>query len=287
MAEMYPEWLKQRMPSPSEVDKLNLLLSGLQLNTVCQSAACPNLGECFSEGTATFMILGSVCTRHCGFCAVDKGTPKEVDPEEPRNISEAVRRLALKYVVITSPTRDDLPDGGAQHFADTLCAIVAVDPGVKIEVLIPDLRGSGDALQKVLNASPAVLGHNIETVPAFYSLVRPGAIYKRSLEVLAQTKKICPGILTKSGIMLGFGEKPGDVIEVMNDLVAAGCDILTLGQYLRPSLKNITVSRYIPPDEFDEYKKLAESLGFRAVIAGPRVRSSHHAARTYQETQVK
>ena len=284
MTEAYPEWLKQRMPCPSQVDHVNLLLAGLSINTVCQSASCPNLGECFSEGTATFMILGSTCTRRCRFCAVDKGMPAIPDHEEPSNISEAVRRLNLSYVVITSPTRDDLPDGGAQHYTDTINAIAASDPAVKIEVLIPDFRGSSDALQIVLDASPAVIGHNIETVPALYSTVRPGAIYERSLEILAKIKQARPDILTKSGLMLGLGESPLQVIRVLNDLVAAGCDILTLGQYLRPSIENLAVDRYIPPDEFAEYKQLAESLGFKAVISGPNVRSSHHAAGTYYET---
>ena len=276
--------LKQRMPSPSQVESLNLLLSGLSINTVCQSASCPNLGECFSEGTATFMILGSNCTRHCRFCAVDKRTPKAVDPEERKNISEAVRRLALKYVVITSPTRDDLPDGGALHFAETIHDIGSADPGVKIEILIPDFQGSISALKTVLEASPAVLGHNMETVPALYSSVRPEAIYERSLEILVKTKQIRPDILTKSGIMLGLGEERVQIIEVMNDLLVAGCDILTLGQYLRPSIKNLAVSRYVPPDEFNEYKLIAERMGFKAVVAGPSVRSSHHAARTYYQT---
>jgi len=281
MTVIYPDWLKQRMPRPSHVEKINSLLSGLSINTVCQSAACPNLGECFSEGTATFMILGSVCTRNCGFCAIDKGNPKEVNPEEPRNIAEAVNKLSLKYVVVTSPTRDDLPDGGAGHFADTIRALKSMVRNIKIEVLVPDFQGSYEALKKVLDASPAVVGHNVETVPALYPLVRPGAIYERSLGLLADVKRFHPDILTKSGMMLGLGEERWQVTEVMKDLAAAGCDILTLGQYLRPSTKNLPVSRYVPPGEFDEYKRLSESRRFRAIISGPNVRSSHHADRVY------
>jgi len=278
MGEIFPEWLKQRLPSPSEVARVGRMLEDLRLNTVCQSAACPNLGECFSAQTATLMILGHICTRHCSFCATDKGVPGEPDPAEPGAVAVAARRLKLKYMVITSPTRDDLPDGGAQHYANVIRAVTSENPGIKVEVLIPDFQGSEKALRTVLEASPTVIGHNIETVPRLYHTVRPGAIYSRSLEVLAKTKRLRPGTLTKSGIMLGLGEERQAVIEVMKDLLTAGCDIMTLGQYLRPSMNNIPVCRYIPPDEFEDYKRIAEKLGFKTVVSGPKVRSSYRAA---------
>lgn len=263
---------------------MNSLLADLRLNTVCQSASCPNLGECFSEHTATFLILGDVCTRNCNFCAVAKGQPSAIDPTEPGRIAEAVKKLGLEYVVITSVTRDDLSDGGARHFADTILAIHAERPAVNVEVLTPDFQGSYEALDMVMHAGAAVVGHNVETIPGLYPAVRPKADYQQSLDVLRKAKKIRPDVLTKSGMMLGLGEEPEEVVAVMSDLIETGCDILTLGQYLSPSSKNVPVKRYVPPAEFEEYARIAERIGFKAVVSGPWVRSSHHAARTYHET---
>ncbi|OGO20812.1 MAG: lipoyl synthase [Chloroflexi bacterium RBG_16_50_9] len=278
-----PVWLKQKLPRPSEVNKMNSLLTDLQLNTVCQSAACPNLGECFSNRTATFLILGDICTRNCLFCAVEKGHPSAVDSSEPQRISEAVKRLELAYVVITSVTRDDLPDGGAGHFANTLRAIYSHNSGVTTEVLIPDFQGSTAALSRVMQAHADVVSHNIETVPRLYPAIRPGADYGRSLILLKTAKAVQSDTLTKSGIMLGLGERYEEVINVMEDIRKTGCDILTVGQYLSPSSRNASLERYITPEEFEDYARTARQIGFKAVVSGPWVRSSYHAAGMYRE----
>ena len=273
-----PEWLRLRLPASSAFERTRLMLEDLRLHTVCESAACPNVGECWNHRTATFMILGNVCTRRCGFCAVGKGAPLPVDYDEPRRVAEAVATLGLKYAVVTSVNRDDRKDGGAELFALTIRAIRDRVPGCRIEVLIPDFQGSYAAMDIVLDAAPDVLNHNTETVPRLYRQVRLGARYERSLDILAYSKRVRPEIPTKSGLMLGLGELKDEVVPVMRDLRAHHVDILTLGQYLSPSPKHLPVIRFIPPDEFAEYRFLGEQMGFRHVEAGPLVRSSYHAA---------
>ena len=272
-----PEWLTIQVPSAENLDRMKKLLDAGHLHTVCEGADCPNIGECFASKTCTFMILGDVCTRNCRFCAVGHGRPAQVDPGEPQAVALTARQLGLKHVVVTSVTRDDLADGGAGHFADTIRAIRAAVPDATVEVLIPDFQGKMDALQKVIDAGPDVINHNVETVPRLYSSVRPQAIYERSLELLQRVSK--SGILSKSGLMLGLGETNEEVIEVMEDLRAANCDILTLGQYLSPSPAHHPVVAYIHPDTFNMLKQKAYNMGFLEVNAGPLVRSSYHAAR--------
>lgn len=275
-----PEWLRLRPLVPSTLNEMRRLMRDLKLHTVCESAQCPNRTECFAEATATFMILGDICTRNCAFCAVKHGKPRAPDSQEPERIMEAVNKLGLRYVVITSVTRDDLPDGGASQFAQTITAIRSYDPDIKVEVLIPDFRGSFPALQTVVDVHPAVLNHNVETVPRLYPEVRPQAKYQRSLELLKQSKLLNNKILTKSGFMLGLGESKQEVIEVMTDLRQAGCDILTIGQYLQPSLRHYKLVKYVPPEEFAEYANIGKQLGFRQVVSESLVRSSFHAAKT-------
>jgi lipoic acid synthetase len=276
-----PEWLKLDALDPTLLNKATRLTRDLKLHTVCESARCPNRTKCFAEGTATFMILGNTCTRNCTFCAVKCGKPEAPDPQESDYIVQAVDRLGLRYVVITSVTRDDLPDGGSSRFAKTISAIHKYDSSIAVEVLIPDFQGSASALKTVIDASPAVLNHNIETVPRLYSEVRPQAKYRRSLYLLKQARLLDNSLLTKSGLMLGLGESRGEVIEVMTDLRQAGCDLLTIGQYLQPSLEHHKLDRYIRPEEFEEYQIAGEKLGFVAVVSGPLVRSSFHAAEMY------
>ena len=276
-----PEWLKPRPLDPAILAGMGRLLRGLKLHTVCESAQCPNRAECFAEGTATFMILGDICTRNCTFCAVKRGMPSPPDPQEPEHVVTAVRKLGLQYVVITSVTRDDLTDGGAFHFAQTIEAIRQYDANIMVETLVPDFRGSLSALQTVIDACPAVLNHNVETVPRLYHEVRPKANYQQSLELLKQAKLLNNGLLTKSGLMLGLGETRQEVIEVMADLRRANCDLLTLGQYLQPSLRHHKVVRYVSPEEFEEYQNTGKGMGFVSVISGPLVRSSFHAAEAY------
>ena len=276
-----PQWLKLSPLDPAILAPMRKLTRELKLHTVCESARCPNRPKCFAEGTATFMILGNICTRNCTFCAVKCGKPQAPDPEEPEHIVEAVSKLELRYVVITSVTRDDLTDGGSSHFAQAINAIHRYDPDIMIEVLIPDFKGSLAALQTVIDASPAVLNHNLETVPRLYPEVRPQGKYLRSLELLKQAKLLNSRLLTKSGLMLGLGESRSEVIDVMTDLRQAGCDVLTIGQYLQPSLKHHRLVRYIPPGEFEEYQHVAREMGFVSVISGPLVRSSFHAAGIY------
>ena len=273
-----PPWLTKRMPPPYVMEEMEKLIKNLSLHTVCQEAHCPNIGDCFSRKTATFMILGNCCTRNCSFCAVKKGIPSPPAPEEPENVAKAVSKLKLNYVVITSPTRDDLPDGGAKQFARVISSIRKLcGEEIYIEVLIPDFAGSFSSLQKVLEAKPFVLNHNLETVPRLYPRVRPGAEYRRSLRLLERCKRIDPGIYTKSGLMVGLGETKDEVIRVMKDLRTTGCDILTIGQYLRPSSKHLEVREFIPPAVFNHYREIASSLGFLHVASSPFVRSSYMA----------
>ena len=272
-----PKWLRAPAPVGENYRELKDLVSRLKLHTVCESAACPNVGECWNRRTATFMILGNVCTRRCGFCAVQKGAPLAVDYDEPRRVAEACAALGLRYAVITSVNRDDRKDGGAELFALTIQAIRDAIPGCKIEVLVPDFQGSHAAMEIVMNAHPDVLNHNTETVPRLYRQVRLGARYSRSLDMLRYAKQIRPHIPTKSGLMLGLGETEDEVLQVMRDLRDHHVDILTLGQYLRPSQKHLPILRYIPQAEFDNYKIAGQQLGFAHVEAGPLVRSSYHA----------
>ncbi|TBR14992.1 lipoyl synthase [bacterium] len=274
-----PSWLNKKIEL-GKCRQVSELLSGLKLNTVCQEALCPNISECFSQNTATFLILGDTCTRACGFCAVNKGLPGQIDDLEPDKIAEAVNRLGLDYVVITSVTRDDLGDGGAGVFACTISSIRKIKRCVKIELLIPDFKGNTDALKKVVDAAPDVIGHNLETVPSLYSIARPQADYRRSLEVLKSIKKLVSTnkIYTKSGLMLGLGEKEGEVSDVLLDLRNVDCDFLSLGQYLCPGNKNLAVEEFVHPEKFLEYKQKALEMGFLYVESGPYVRSSYRAA---------
>ena len=279
----YPSWLIQKAPDPHLIEKMKGLLDRLSLHTVCEAAQCPNQGHCFSSGTATFLITGDICTRNCSFCGVDKGHPLPLDLLEPGNVARAVTALKLKHVVITSVTRDDLSDGGASHFARTIEAIRLSSPDAVIEVLIPDFQGSVDALKTVAHSDADVIGHNMETVPSLYARVRPKANYRRSLDVLRAIKAMAPGLITKSGLMLGLGETKSEVVAVLRELRAAGCDCLTLGQYLPPSPKHHPLVRYITPQEFDEYRIIGERTGFSCVFSGPFVRSSFKAAEMYEK----
>lgn len=272
-----PKWLRAPAPVGDNYRELKELVTRLKLHTVCESAACPNVGECWNRRTATFMILGNVCTRRCGFCAVQKGAPLAVDYDEPRRVAEACATLGLRYAVVTSVNRDDRKDGGAELFASTIAAIRAEIPGCKVEVLIPDFQGSHSAVDIVMNVHPDVLNHNTETVPRLYRQVRLGARYERSLDVLRYAKQVRPHIPTKSGLMLGLGETQPEVLAVMRDLRDHHVDILTLGQYLRPSPKHLPLLEYISPEQFAEYKQAGLAMGFAHVEAGPLVRSSYHA----------
>ncbi len=273
-----PEWLRAPAPVGDNYRDLKDLVERLRLHTVCESAACPNVGECWNHRTATFMILGNVCTRRCGFCAVQKGAPLAVDYDEPNRVAEAVALLGLKFAVITSVNRDDRKDGGAELFALTIAAIRARVPGCGVEVLVPDFQGRHEAMDIVMQAAPDVLNHNIETVPRLYRQVRLGARYERSLDMLAYAKSIGGDIPVKSGMMLGLGETADEVLAVMRDLRAHHVDILTLGQYLRPSPKHLPIVRYVSPAEFAELRRAGLEMGFRHVESGPLVRSSYHAA---------
>ncbi len=278
-----PEWLKVRLPGGDNYHDLKGIMRGLELHTVCESARCPNVGECWAHRTATFMILGELCTRRCGFCAVPKGKPQgETDDAEPERVAEAAARMGLKYAVVTSVDRDDLADGGAGIFARTIQALRRSLPECQVEVLIPDFRGSDDALATVLAARPDVLNHNIETVPRMYPAARRGSYYDRSLRLLARAREMQPEIPTKSGLMVGLGETFEEVCAVLGDLAAAGVGIVTIGQYLRPSREQLPVARFYTPQEFAELKRRGEALGIRHVESGPLVRSSYHA---HEQTQ--
>ncbi|MDD5568522.1 MAG: lipoyl synthase [Candidatus Omnitrophica bacterium] len=275
---MRPAWLNKKI-SLKACSEVKQLLKDLRVETVCEQAMCPNIGECFSRNEATFLILGRYCTRRCSFCNIEKGAPLPLDPGEPDRVAEAAARLSLKHIVITSVTRDDLPDGGAKVFADTVSCIRRSLSGLTIETLIPDFKLSLDALAVVAGASADIIAHNVETVPSLYAIVRQGGDYIRSLEVLRMVKKMSPGTRTKSGIMLGLGEKEEEVFSVMDDLRSAGCDFLSIGQYLSPSKQHYPVKEYITPEQFSFYKEKGEKSGFLHIESGPYVRSSYSAAK--------
>jgi lipoic acid synthetase len=273
-----PEWLRVKAPQWERVGSVKGILRDLELNTVCEEASCPNIGECFNAGTATFLIMGPACTRACPYCDIDfEKKPKALDPTEPTRLAEAVRRLNLNHVVITSVNRDDLPDGGASQFVRCIEAVRNVSPNTTIEVLIPDLCGNWDALELIVQSRPEVLNHNTETVPRLYRRVRPQGSYDRSLELLRRARELAPWIYTKSGIMVGLGETDVEVQQVMRDLRAVDCDILTIGQYLQPSAKHLGVQEFVTPEQFDAWRQWGEALGFLQVVSSPLTRSSYHA----------
>ncbi len=273
-----PEWFRVPAPGSEGYRALKNLMRGLNLHTVCESARCPNIGECWNSGTATFMILGDVCTRSCGFCAVKTGRPEGLDTEEPERVAKAVQTMGLRHAVVTSVNRDELPDGGARIFAETIYAIRRLCRHTKVEVLIPDFQGNWRALRMVIEAAPDILNHNVETVPRLYKTMRPQAKYARSLALLKRAKAMGRGMPTKSGIMVGAGETPAEVRQTTRDIADCKTDILTIGQYLQPSAQHVPVARFYHPDEFLELKQFALTLGFRHVESGPLVRSSYHAA---------
>jgi lipoic acid synthetase len=279
-----PTWLRAKAPSGDNFHNLKKLARGLGLHTVCESAQCPNIGECWNHKTATFMLLGDICTRRCGFCAVPKGRPEAIDWDEPRRVAEAVATLGLKHAVVTSVNRDDDNIGGAKVFAETIREIRELTPDCRIEVLIPDFQGLDEALKIVLDANPDVLNHNTETVPRLYRVVRSGARYERTLMLLANAKKFSPGRVTKSGVMVGLGETSEELVEVFRDLGSRGVDILTVGQYLRPSKDHLPIARFYAPEEFQYLKDEALRFGFRHVESGPMVRSSYHAHEQAEST---
>jgi lipoic acid synthetase len=273
-----PSWLRVRFFGGSNYQELKRIMRTLDLHTVCESARCPNMGECWEHRTATFMILGNICTRACGFCAVPSGKPLgPPEQDEPERVGEAVARMGLRYAVVTSVNRDDQPDGGATIFARTISEIRRRVPGCKVEVLIPDFRGDWKALETVMSARPDVLNHNMETVPRLYRKVRKGAVYERSLELLRRAGETAPGLSTKTGMMLGLGETRDEVLQAMEEIAAQGTHILTLGQYMQPTPEHLPIERYVHPDEFAEFKRLGEQMSFKHVEAGPLVRSSYHA----------
>ena len=273
-----PDWIRVKLSAGQEITNVKKLLRESGLHSVCEEAACPNLAECFQHGTATFMIMGDLCTRRCPFCDVAHGKPQALDVNEPRQLAEAVHKLALKYVVITSVNRDDLRDGGAGHFAECIREIRQIAPDTKIEVLVPDFRGRVEKALEILRDFPCdVFNHNLETVPRLYAKARPGADYEGSLDLFRQFSLALPNVPTKSGLMLGIGETPNEVEEVMRDLLAAGCSMLTLGQYLQPSKAHLAVEEYVTPAQFERYGEIARNLGFKQVASAPMVRSSYHA----------
>ena len=276
-AKRMPRWMRRPIAREGSYDTVKGLMSRLELHTVCQSAKCPNQGECFASGTATFLVAGDACTRGCRFCAVDARVPLPLDPDEPAHIAEAVLGLRLKHVVVTMVTRDDLPDGAAGHLVAVIEAVRDASPGTRLEVLTSDFAGDTGSIDAVVDAEPDVFNHNLETVPRLYDEVRPGADYARSLAVLARVKQRRPSMPTKSGLMLGLGERPDEVVDVMRDLREVGCDMLTLGQYLRPSARHLQVTEFVHPDIFESLAREAEALGFAAVASAPFVRSSYHA----------
>jgi len=280
-----PAWLRARSGHWERVHDMKVLLNEARLHTVCEAARCPNQGECWTRGTATFMLLGDTCTRSCGFCAVATGRPKPLDPDEPRQVAETSRRLGLRFVVVTSVNRDDLPDGGAAHFAATVRAIYAANPEAQVEVLVPDFKGDRDAVRTVVESQPTVFNHNLETVERLTRQVRVQARYQRSLDVLCLAKKLGQP-LTKTGVMLGLGETEAEVLQLFRDARSAGCDILTVGQYLAPTKQHLPVADYVHPDRFRALQEAAYALGFKAVFSGPLVRSSYHAESVARESQL-
>jgi lipoic acid synthetase len=281
-----PEWIKARAPGGDNYHSLKKLTRGLGLHTVCEAAQCPNIGECWNHRTATFMLLGDICTRRCGFCAVPKGRPQPIDWDEPRRVAEAVAALGLDYAVVTSVNRDDDNLGGARIFANTVGEIRRLRPQCKLEVLIPDFQGHEDCLQAVLGARPDILNHNTETVPRLYRVARSGARYERSLKLLENVKKFSPGMVSKSGLMVGLGETTDELLQVFRDLAAVKVDILTVGQYLRPSRDHLPIARFYSPEEFRTLREEARTLGFRHIEAGPLVRSSYHAHEQAESTGI-
>ncbi len=284
----FPPWLRRRLPAVGRDGTVRRVLEDLELTTVCSGARCPNQGECFARGTATFLILGETCTRSCRFCAIPSRPPDPPRDDEPAAVAEACGRMGLSYVVITSVTRDDLPDGGAGHFARTIQAVREKLPDAAIEVLTPDFQGSAEAVRTVIDAGPDVFNHNVETVPRLYADVRPQADYQQSLDVLALAARLASEggrkLRTKSGLMVGMGETGDEVRQVMRDLRGVGCDILTIGQYLAPSADSFPIDRFVPPDQFDAWKRDAEEMGFASVASGPFVRSSYHAEDVFERT---
>lgn len=283
-----PDWLKIKIGDPTNQNAVLKLIDGLNLHTVCQEARCPNIFECWTDKTATFMLGGDTCTRHCGFCAVNKGKPMDLDPNEPMHVAEAVKHLDLKHAVITSVNRDDLENGGAEHWAETILKVRELNPDCKIEVLIPDFQGNEAALNIVLEARPEVLNHNTETIARLYRRVRPDAKYQQTLELLERSAKFrdtqFPNMKTKSGIMVGLGEEFDEVVELMKDLRSVSCDIMTIGQYLQPYEKRLPVERYVTPEEFAEWKRIGLELGFKHIESSPLTRSSYHARQQTEES---
>jgi len=278
-----PEWLRVKAPQWERVGSVKEILRDLALNTVCEEASCPNIGECFSAGTATFLIMGPACTRACPYCDIDfEKKPQALDPTEPDRLAEAVRRMNLNHVVITSVNRDDLPDGGASQFVKCIEAVRSLSPKTTIEVLIPDMCGDWAALAIILQAQPEVLNHNTETVPRLYKKVRPQGDYGRSLQLIQQTRQLAPSVYTKSGIMVGLGETDEEVRQTLQDLRSAGCDILTIGQYLQPSNKHLIVKEFVTPAQFDAWREFGEAIGFLQVVSSPLTRSSYHAEQVQQ-----
>jgi lipoic acid synthetase len=282
-----PEWFLIKTPLGENYSEVRNILSSLDLHSVCQEANCPNRAECFGDKTATFLILGDLCTRGCTFCDIKRGRPDRIDKNEPQRVAQAVNKLGLEYVVVTSVTRDDLPDGGASVFAETIRAIRKINPGCKVEILIPDFRGDKKALQTVLEAEPDVINHNIETIERLYGEVRKGADYRRSLELIDRVRRFKPEMMTKSGLMVGLGETIAEIVSAMRDLFQAGCKLLTIGQYLAPSDKHHPVERYYTPEEFAELKRTAMKIGFLGVVSGPLIRSSYRASKMYQGFESK
>ncbi len=277
MPRRHPNWIKVQAPGSPNYLRLKRLMREKKLHTVCEEARCPNIGECWANKTATFLILGDTCTRGCRFCAIDKGKPPALDPDEPRNVALVVKDLGLRHIVVTSVNRDDLPDGGAGHYAETVFWIKELNPGTRVELLIPDFEGNFQALENVVNSGIEILNHNIETVPRLYGKVRPGHSYDCSLSILKQAKSLRSDLLTKSGFMVGVGESSDEIMATLGDLRQNNVDIVTIGQYLQPTNRQLKVERYVSPDEFREFKTEAEKLGFRHVESGPLVRSSYHA----------
>ncbi|VBB04929.1 radical sam [Lucifera butyrica] len=273
-----PDWLRMELGERKFFSNVNRVLDRYSLNTICNEADCPNKGECFNKGTATFLIMGKNCTRNCRFCKVTKIlSPEELNPMEPLNIANAIKEMKLKHTVITSVTRDDIPDGGAEHFVNTILEIKKLCPDVVIEVLIPDFSGDHKALSKVVNAAPDIISHNVETVPSLYSTVRPMSLFERSVKLLGRVKKINSNIFTKSGFMVGLGEKEEEIVDLLCVLRNVDCDIVTIGQYLQPSIKHYNVKEYVHPLQFQKYAEIARNLGFKYVASGPLIRSSYHA----------
>jgi lipoic acid synthetase len=274
---VFPDWIKKSLTRKKEAEHLKYIFRSKKIHTVCEEAKCPNIGECFSKKTATFLIMGNICTRDCGFCAIEKGIPEPLDKSEPNRIAKQVKEIGLKYAVLTSPSRDDIIDGGAGFFARTVEQIKRLNTDTRVEVLIPDFRGNVDSLEEVIDSGIDVLNHNIETVQRLYPKVRPKAGYELSLDIIKEASRLKPNLPLKSGFMLGLGEKKKEVVKLLKDLKSVGCNIITIGQYLRPTLKQLPVDRYVHPDEFKKTEEMAYEIGFDYVASGPLVRSSHRA----------